>query len=76
MDMKLTVSDSLFRVKYIEYIKDSLLSVVRGLGGSAQTAERDERAELDITLPEDCVPYFRASIEEKIGEVIAVGYKN
>jgi len=74
--MKLTVSDSFFRAKYIEYIKDSLSGIVKGLGGAAEMTERDERAELVVTLSEDCAPYFRSSLEEKIGEVIAVGYKH
>lgn len=75
MEMNYIVTDSAFHISYISYIDAYVAAVVRGLGGSSSVCEKDERAAIKITLPDECAQYFKQTLLRAVGDVIAIGYK-
>ena len=69
------ISDEIKRADGIKYISDALKGVISETGGAISEKYNGERAELKIKAPERFVDYLRSEAEDKIADVIAVGYK-
>ena len=75
MEMNYIVTDAIYRAAYIDYIGKNVFDTVKGLGGSIETKEKDDRAAIKISLPDECAKFFRSTLEGAITDVIVIGYK-
>lgn len=75
MTQKLLVSDADYNEKHIEYIKSALGDSLSRLGGELADRAGGGRSELTITADETALKLLRPALEDRISDVIAVGYK-
>lgn len=68
------ITDSESNISFLKYIEESLLQNVKSLGGEMNLIVENERSVLKINA-NLCEKYLISTVEEKIAEVIAVGYK-
>ena len=69
------ISDETERADGIRYISAALKNVISETGGAISEKYNGDRAELKIKTPERFVDYIRSEAEDKIADVVAVGYK-
>lgn len=69
------ISDETERADGIRYISAALKNVISETGGAISEKYNGDRAELKIKIPERFADYIRSEAEDKIADVVAVGYK-
>lgn len=69
------ISDDLKGVCGISYISECLKCVMAETGANVSERYDEYGAELKIKAPEKFADYIRSEVEDKIADVIAVGYK-
>ena len=69
------ISDETERADGIRYISAALKNVISETGGAISEKYNGDRAELKIKIPERFVDYIRSEAEDKIADVVAVGFK-
>ncbi len=69
------VSDAAAQASGVEYVGNTLLGLVGEIGGELKYSGDKARVTLKIGAPERYADYLRSEIEDRIADVIAVGYK-
>ena len=73
--VNITVSEKNENNRYVAYVYGSLYSHLEACGAKAELSFDADRTNLNITADKRFDPYIRRFVEEKLAEVIAVGYK-
>ncbi len=73
---KIAITDSLGDEVGILYISSSIKELVKDFGGDLRIDKADERIKITVESPAQYYDLYKAEIEDKIGDVIAIKYKN